>query len=146
MKISLPKIFMKAFVLTALFSCSSSWSQVTLPHYDGLEYTLPAVLQAQTGWTAVNTGDDLTIVAGSLNYFGLPISVGNRVQFGGAGIDATKQFTAQAVGFGTIYYSFLLNVTSVTGLNTTGGYQTAIADNSTNFASTMWLRSDGLGG
>jgi len=129
-------------VLLTFFNFSSA--QVTIPHYDGLDYTVGQGLQTQTGWTLLNSGDDLAIVSGSLTYPGLLGSTGNKVSFAGGGIDAAKVFTQQTTG--TMYFSFLLNVTSLGSLNTTGGYFTAFNEGTgTNFGATVWLRSDGAG-
>ena len=120
------------------------WAQVTLPHYDGINYTIGQGLQTQTSWTSLNSGDDLLITSGSLSYAGLASSIANKVSFDGAGIDAAKLFTQQTSG--TVYYSFLLNVTALGSLNTTGSYFTGFTEGTgTTFGSTIWLRSDGSG-
>jgi hypothetical protein len=92
----------------ALFviSLNGVQGQVTLPHYDGINYTVGQGLQSQTDWTSLNTGDDLLISSGNLSYSGMPASTGNKVTFDAAGIDASKSFTQQTSG--TVYYSFLL--------------------------------------
>jgi hypothetical protein len=122
-----------------------SWGQVTLPHHDPLNYTVGQGLQNQTNWTLINSGDDLLISSGNLSYSGLPTSTGNKVVFSGAGIDAAKLFTQQTSG--TVYYSFILNVTSLGSLDTGGGYFTGFTEgtSNTNFGSTVWLRLDGEG-
>ena len=55
----------------------------SLPQYDGLNYTAGVGLQTQTGWTTLNSGDDLLIASGSLSYIGLESSTGNKVTFAG---------------------------------------------------------------
>jgi len=129
----------KLYILTLLSICSMGYSQVTLPHYDGLDYATGSALQTQTGWVALNTGDDLAIAAGSLNYTGLQASTGNKLAFGGAGIDAGKDFTSQATG--TVYFSTLLNVTDLTATtSTTGGYIAGFVQGTTsNFGATLWI-------
>jgi hypothetical protein len=116
-----------------------AYSQVTLPHYDGIDYTVGSALQTQTGWTVLNTGDDLAVVAGSLNYTGLQASTGNKIAFGGAGIDAGKDFTSQTAN--TVYFSALLNVTDLTATtSTTGGYIAGfVQGTSTTFGGTLWI-------
>jgi len=145
MKLVVQKCTVKLFLLSLFFvSFLDAKAQVTLPHYDGLDYTVGQGLQIQSGWTSLNTGDDLTITSGSLSYSGLPASTGNKVAFAGAGIDTAKSFTQQTSG--TVYYSFLLNVTSLGSLSTTGGYFTSLNEGAgTNFGATVWLRSDGAG-
>ncbi|WP_170826797.1 choice-of-anchor D domain-containing protein [Flavobacterium caeni] len=76
----------------------------------------------------------------------LPASVGNKVAFDGAGMDATRSFTQQTSG--TVYFSFLLNVSALGSLNATGGYFAAFAEGAagnTTYGGTLWLRSDGAG-
>ena len=120
------------------------WGQVTLPHHDPINYTVGQGLQTQTGWTSLNSGDALLISSGNLTYAGLSTATGNKVTFDGAGIDAAKLFTQQ--NSGTVYYSFLLNITSLGSLNTTGGYFTSFNEGTgSNFGGTVWLRSDGAG-
>lgn len=133
------------FLLAMLCTVGGVWGQVTLPHLEPVNYATGGVgLQAQAGWTLLNSGDDLVISAGSLSYPGLPASTGNKVIFDAAGIDAAKAFTQQTSG--TVYYSFLLNVTALGSLGTTGGYFTSLNEGTgTNFGATVWLRSDGAG-
>jgi hypothetical protein len=118
--------------------------QVTLPHLDPINYTVGQGLQTQAGWTTLNTGDDLLIASGSLSFTGLETSTFNKVTFSGAGIDAAKLFTQQ--GSGTVYYSFLLDITALGSLGTTGGYFTGFTEGTgTTFGATVWSRSDGAG-
>jgi hypothetical protein len=100
-------------------------------------------LGAQSGglWGIVNSGDSILVINGNLSYTGLTASVGNSVTYGGAGTDYTRIFTSQTSG--TVYCSFLLNVSSVAGMNATGGYTVAFTDGTTNFAATVWLRLSG---
>jgi hypothetical protein len=133
-----------SFTLLILLNTQLSWGQVTLPHYDGLNYTVGQGLQTQTNWTTLNSGDDLLISSGSLSYTGLPASEGNRVTFAGGGIDAAKLFTQQTSG--TVYYSFLMDVTALGSLNATGGYFTGLNEGTaSNFGATVWTRLDGAG-
>jgi uncharacterized repeat protein (TIGR02543 family) len=132
------------FVTIALFVGFGSYGQATLPHFDPINFTVGQGLQTQTGWTSLNSGDDLLITSGNLSYIGLVASTGNKVTFDGAGIDAAKLFTQQTTG--TVYYSFLMNLTALGSLNTTGGYFTVLNEGtSTNYGSTVWLRADGAG-
>ena len=139
--------FLKKMIFTLLFCLGgsvSSWAQVSLPHLDPLNYTVGKSLSSQASWTKINTGDSLLMTAGNLTYTGLPTSTGNKVTFDGAGVDAAKSFTQQTSG--TVYYSFLLNVTSLGSLNTTGGYFTGLNEGvSTNYGATVWSRKDAGG-
>lgn len=136
--------FQKSLGAFILFLSLNLTGQVTLPHLDPISYTAGTALQTQTGWTSLNSGDDLAVTSGSLSYSGLAASTGNKVAFDGAGIDAAKAFTQQTSG--TVFYSFLLNVSSLGSLNTTGGYLTGLNEGATtNFGATVWTRSSGAG-
>lgn len=129
----------KLYILSLLMVGTLSFGQVTLPHYEGFNYASGAPLQTQTGWTLLNTGDDLAIATGNLTYTGLAASTGNKVTFGGAGIDAIKNFTSQ--NSGTVYYSLLLNISSMAGVtDANGGYFAALTETNTNFAATLWVK------
>jgi hypothetical protein len=144
MKLILHKTILRLLLSFTILTPFFNSAQVTLPHYEPINYSVGQALQSQTNWTVLNTGDDLLISSGSLSYPGLDNSTGNKVSFAGAGIDAAKLFTQQTSG--TVYYSFLLNVTALGSLNTTGGYFTGFSEGSTTtFGATVWLRSDGAG-
>ena len=134
-------LFCFLFIFITIFSVKS---QVTLPHYDGLNYTVGQGLQTQANWSSLNSGDALLIASGNLTGASMPAPTGNKVTFDGAGIDASKAFTQQTSG--TVYFSFLLNVTSLGSLNTTGSYFSGFVEGATtNFGGTVWLRADGAG-
>lgn len=130
------KFYTLAFILFAFFS----FGQVTLPHYEGFNYTIGQSLHSQSGWTLLNSGDDLAITSGNLSYTDLPTSTANKVSFGGAGIDAAKSFTSQTAN--TVYYSLLLNVSDLsTTTSTSGGYCAGFIQGvTTNFGATLWLK------
>ena len=133
-----------AIAALALVTSTPAWGQVTLPHYEPINYTVGDSLQVQTNWTALNSGDPLMITSGNLTYTGLSTPTGNKFSFDGAGRDAAKQFTQQTSG--TIYYSFPINITALGSLNTTGGYFTGFNEGTgTNFGGTVWTRQDGSG-
>ena len=116
-------------------------SQVTLPHYEGFEYSTGSALQTQAGWTANNSGDDIAVAEGSLNYPDYIASKGNKITFGGAGIDAYKTMTPESSG--TLYYSFIFRVTNVSAANNTdGGYIVGFGQTTTVFGATLWLKKD----
>ena len=131
------------FVL--LFSTKSMQGQVTLPNYDPIDYVVGESLATQTGWALLNSAnaDKILISSGSLSYSALTSPSGNKVSFGGSGEDATKTFTQQTSG--TVYYSFLLNLSSLASLNSTGGYFTGYVDATTNYGGTVWTRLSGVG-
>lgn len=119
----------------------SAVSQVSLPHYEGFEYSIGSALQTQGGWTANNSGDDILVADGSLSYPNYITSKGNRIKFGGVGIDAYKSITPESSG--TLYYSFILKVTDVSAAtNTDGGYFAGFGQSPTIFGATIWLKKD----
>lgn len=141
---SVKALFQKYFTIIAVLLNVAAFGQAALPHLDPINYTVGISLQSQSGWTTLNSGDDLLITSGSLSYSGLAASTGNKVTFDGAGIDAAKLFTQQTSG--TVYYSFLLNVSSLGSLATTGGYLTGLNEGTTtNFGATVWTRKNGSG-
>ena len=85
----------------------------TLPFSESFPYAAGADLGATQNWINVNTGDQILGNAGSLNYTGL-VSTGNSVTFNGAGTDNFTGFTSTTAG--TIYASFLMNVTDIANL------------------------------
>jgi hypothetical protein len=138
------KCIKKIFLTIALIYVNTVFSQVTLPHYDGLDYTAGQSLSTQIGWTSLYSGDDLLITSGNLSYPGFGAPDGNKISFDGAGIDAAKLFTQQTTG--TVYYSFLCDVTNRGGLNSTGGYFSGFTEGvSASFGGTVWLKKLGEG-
>jgi hypothetical protein len=134
-----------SFALLMVLLSGKGYGQVALPHLDPLNYTATQSLPAQTGWTLINTAtSDMLITSGSLSYSGFVQPTGNKVAFGGTGEDVAKLFTQQTTG--TVYYSFLLNVSSLGSLNTTGGYFTGFTEGTSNtFGATVWTRLSGSG-
>jgi hypothetical protein len=106
-----------------------------LPDYDpfadasgssGGTYTVGANLvgqvnaQGQTWYQAgPSSSTQPKLVSGNLSYPGLPTSQGNSVSFGGNGESARLNLSS-VVGSGTVYFSFLLDVTSISGLSSSG--------------------------
>lgn len=102
--------------------------------------------QSAGQWVRINTGDSILVEAGSLSYTGLAASTGNRIKFDGSGSDNYTTFTSQTSG--TVYSSFILNVSALGGLSTTGGYFTGFSDaaTSTTFGATVWLKLSATAG
>lgn len=129
----------KLYILASLLIATATFAQQAPPFYEGFDYAAGATLQTQPLWNTLNTGDDLAITAPSLSYVGLPASTGNKVSFGGAGIDASKDFAVQTTG--SVYYSFLLNVTDLSATtSTTGGYCAGLISTGSTFGATLWLK------
>jgi hypothetical protein len=138
----------RLFAIVALLALLSpaAWAQVTLPHYDGFNYPTGSTLGGQGTWVNNNTGDSILVAAGSLSYTGFPASIGNKVTFDGAGVDPTKRFDSTASG--TIYYSYLLKVTSIGGMGSdTAGYCSGFYQSPTSTVSgaLVWHRRNGTG-
>ena len=112
--------------------------------YEPFNYTPHATLglaaQSSSVWLIVNTGDSILVNSGSLSYSGLPASTGNKAMYNGAGTDYYRVFTAQTSG--KIYYSFILNLSSLGLLDATGGYFTTLMQtgSTTAFGASVWTR------
>ena len=123
-------------------------AQVTLPNYEPFNFTAGTFLvstnQTASNWANLNTGDPINIASGNLSFNGLAASAGNKISFDGTGMDAVKTFTQQTTG--TVYCSFILNVTSLGTLNTTGGYFFGLNEGTgTSYGATIWAKANGTG-
>jgi hypothetical protein len=102
----------------------------TLPYAESFPYAIDSSLNDTQKWTGANSGDNVTIAAGSLNYAGFT-STGNSITFSGAGAESFTPFTATTSG--AIYASFIMNVTDMA--NITGDpsvtYFAGLSDGST---------------
>jgi hypothetical protein len=128
--------------IIVLLSAAAS-GQVPLPHYDGFNYTPGSILGGQGDWVNLNTGDTIFVAAGNLSYPGFAAPTGNKITYDGAGMDPAKRF--DSTSWGSVYYSFLLKVTSVGGLNATGGYLCGLyqSPTSTTTGSPIYIRLNG---
>ena len=109
-----------------------------LPYYEGFDYTAGNSLGAEQMWTNANSGDNILATTGSLSYTGLT-SNGNSIVFDGAGIDCFSPITPTSAG--TVYYSFLMNVSTMTGVSdSNGGYLAGFGETSTNLGATLWTK------
>ncbi len=133
------------YLVIILFAATlSGWSQLLTEQFP---YTPSATLglsaQSQAGsspWSIINTGDSILVEATSLTYAGLASSAGNKVKFDGSGTDYYTSFASQTTG--SIYRSFILNVSALGTLSTTGGYFNGFiqAASTTSFGGTVWTR------
>jgi hypothetical protein len=87
----------------------------TLPYNEAFPYAVGASLGAQQKWTNVNSGDNIVSIASSLSYPNFTSS-GNSVSFSGAGAESFTPFTTTATG--TVYSSFMINVTDMVNVTT----------------------------
>lgn len=134
----------KLYALSLLLAAGLSYGQVTLPYTESFNYTPGTNLGGQGGWVNVNSGDEVVVTAGNLSYSGLAASSGNMVTFDGIGFDPQIEFVQQTAG--TVYASFIINISDVAGLtDPNGGYFAGFGANTTNFASTVWIKPSGAG-
>lgn len=89
----------------------------TLPFYENFDYTAGTSLGNSQKWWNANSGDDILVTEGNLSYNGLAASQGRSVAFAGAGKEVYSQFTTQTEG--TVYTSFIFNVTDLAGMTAT---------------------------
>lgn len=109
-----------------------------LPFSDSFNYTVGSAIGTSPYWTSFGSGDDIVVGTDNLNYTGIT-SAGNHVAFGGSGFDSITPFTSTTTG--TLYYSYLLNVDSMTGVtDVNGGYFSGFSNGSSTFAGTVWTK------
>ena len=132
----------KIYLLTLFFFSALIVNAQSLPLYESFNYPVDSLLQNQSGFTAMNGGDDIIIKSGNLDYPGLPSSTGNMINFEANGKDYTKQI--DSIGFGsTVYYSFLMRINNINGLtDANGGYFAALTEDGSNFGATVWLKKN----
>lgn len=115
----------------------------SLPLYEGFNYTVGTNLGDQPNWRNINSGDEILIGGpGGLTYPGLASSsgTGNHVSFAGIGIDDVLEYTP--VTSGTVYASFIFNVTDQSAITdlTDGGYFAGISSSDTAYDTRLWVR------
>lgn len=137
---------MKKFFTLLVFCAFVFTTKAQLLNYESFNYTPDGTMglytQSGAAWVRLNTGDSILVTSGNLSYTGLPSSTGNKISFDGSGSDNYKIVTASPVTSGSVYYSFILNVSSLGGLGTTGGYFTSIAQaaTTTSYGTSVWTR------
>jgi hypothetical protein len=114
----------------------------TLPFSESFPYTAGSSLGVQQKWTNVNTCDDIISVANNLTYSGVTSS-GNSVTFSGAGIECYTPFTSTTSG--TVYASFLLNVSDLSNVTTdlTSTYFAGLTDNLKAYNARLFVKKNG---
>lgn len=99
------------------------------PYYDPFNYTAGTVLAGQSNsigikWDEVGTGtagNSIQVSSGNLTNSSLVPPIGNSLRFGGSGKSVRFSFpsgTSQTSG--TMYYTYLLKITDLTGLSSSG--------------------------
>lgn len=114
----------------------------TLPYTEHFNYTVGNSLGAEQMWTNVNTGDNVLAIAGNLTYPGISSS-GNSVSFSGTGIDPFTPFTSTTSG--TVYYSFLMNITDMTNVTAdlTETYFAGLTDDTKSYMGRLFVKKNG---
>lgn len=137
-------------ILLVLISFTITYANAQLIFHEPFNY-LPSptnglASQSSGAWIKINTQDSILISSGSLDYTGLAASSGNKVLFDGAGSDNYKSFTTQTSG--TTFASFIINISSLGGLDATGSYCANLMEsNSTSaFAACVWLKASATPG
>lgn len=128
--------------LSATASSPECKSTNTLPYVEHFNYTVGNSLGAEQMWTNVNTGDNVLAVAGNLTYPGITSS-GNSISFSGAGIETYSPFTSTTSG--TVYYSFLMNITDMTNVTTdlTETYFAGLTDDTKSYMGRLFVKKNG---
>ena len=130
--------FLKMMLLAVVMLAGSMGIKAQLL-VENFDYTAGTVLATSTsvdatsGWAGHSGAgtNNITVTASSITYPGyLSSGVGNYVSLVASGEDVNKTFTSQTTG--TVYTSFLVNVTSA---STTGDYFFTISSNPYNTSS-----------
>ena len=115
---------------------------VSFPIVEHFDYTDASTLGSQNGWSMLNSGDEMLVAAGNLDYTGLEASTGSKITFDETGSETYTAFSD--VTDGTVYASFLLKVTGFqTGSNIDlgdGGYIAALAGSASGYDARFWVR------
>ena len=123
-------------LLALTLVCTFTASVYALPDYEpfadatsggGTSYTPGANLGGQITsqgltWADVGTtqsGAFITVSSGNLTVPGMPAPQGNSITFGGLGKSA-RLGLGSTISSGTVYFSFAIDITSITGLSTSG--------------------------
>ena len=148
--LTLLKIYFMKRILLVLISFTITYANAQLIFHEPFSY-LPSptnglASQSSGAWIKINTQDSILISSGSLDYAGLPVSSGNKVIFDGAGSDNYKSFSTQTSG--TTYASFIINVSSLGGLDATGSYCANLMESNSisAFAACVWLKASATPG
>lgn len=139
----------RIFFLIGLFVLSLGSKGQLLLH-EPFNYTADPTnglhLQSSGVWQRLNTGDSILVDNTSLTYSGLAASTGNKVKFEGLGSDNYRIFTSQTSG--SVYSSFILNVSALGSLDATGGYFIGFSETGSNslFGAVVWTRLSATAG
>jgi len=113
-----------------------------LPISDAFDYAVGGNLSDDDAWVDLNSGDNIVVASGSLNYTGLAASTGNSITFDESGAEAYTEFAD--ITSGSVYASFLFKVTAFQTNSspdlTDGGYFAALASGATAYDARLWVR------
>ena len=115
----------------------------TLPYIESFPYTVGGSLNAEQKWSIVNTGDNISIVAGSLTYSGIT-NAGNSISFVGTGAESRTLFTSTNTGY--IYASFIVTASDLANVTTdlANTYFAFFTDaNGGTTTARVWIRKSG---
>lgn len=119
----------------------------TLPYNEPFNYAPATVLSSTQKWSPLASGDDIVVASGNLTYPGIT-STGNSITFVGTGADARTPIVP--VTSGTIYASFIVNVTDLSAVTddiantTTYTYFALFDQNASSFTNArLWHRRNG---
>jgi len=111
----------------------------TLPYTESFDYTDTEALAAQAPWTNYFSGDDVVVSSGSLSYSTLN-GLGNSISFDGSGADPVVDYTATSSG--TIYASFMLNISSLDAM-AQNGYFAVLRTDGGSYEARIWISPTG---
>lgn len=111
----------------------------SLPFTENFDYTATETLGSQTAWTNYFSGDDVLIESGSLSFPPLA-GTANSISFDGSGTDPVVDFTPTTSG--SVYASFMLNITALDAA-ATDGYFAVLRTDSGSYESRLWISPTG---
>lgn len=113
-----------------------------LPYSESFPYTVGNPIGSEQKWTQINSGDDVVVSTGGLTYTGITNS-GNSISFLGGGKEAFTPFTP--VTTGTVYTSFLVNITSLSNVTVDGTqtYFASLTDDAKNYLARLFVKKTG---
>lgn len=114
-------VFFNRFLVLSFFIfllTGEIYSQKNLPVYDGFNYSTGTLVYDAANWWVLNAApaNDISVTTGSLAYEGLPESTANKLSIGGAGDDFVIWFGDRPSDT-KIFYSFIFQVTDMTGIS-----------------------------
>ena len=141
--ISLSILMRYALGVLLMLSANISFAQIFTETFNYTPDSINGLAGQSSGvWARLNSGDSILVTGGNLDYPGLVASTGNKITYGGTGSDNYRTFANQTSG--TVYASFLINVSSVTGVSATGGYTIGFVENGTTstYGGCLWIRNN----